>query len=583
MIDPVQSLAVSMHANPGVYALLLGSGISRPAGIRTGWEITVDLIEKMAASTGQSVEGSLEQWFHEKYGRAPNYSELLDGLARTQTERQRLLHSYFEANDQEREEGLKEPTAAHRAIADLVAQGYVKVIITTNFDRLTETALQDVGVVPTVLSSPELVEGAIPLIHMKCCVFKVHGDYPDPRIRNTHEELDQYPEGYDRLLDRVFDEFGLIVCGWSAEWDNALRAALLRTPTRRFSTYWATLGKPGENAQKVIQQRDAQTIAIKDADTFLNDIRESVRSIDELSKSDPRSAEIAVTSMKRYLQDPNHRIDLSDLVARTIERVVQEASNQPIHGQGVTTPNAETMTARLRSYESASTILQSIAVIGGSWAEDDHFSMWERAIERLGDMPLANGNIIWHGLRAYPGKLLLYSLGLGAVHSGRLKFLNHIFRSKVRSNNEHIPAVRFLVDFCSVKQRDWGSLMEGMDRHFVPFSDWLHDALRHPARHLNISDDRYSFIFDKFELLVALGFMRQDEFGDWAPEGAFIHRVQNRRRILAEMRESISSLQNRSPFVECGVFGETSDDCLQLLQAFETFILQVAHRWGIFG
>ncbi len=35
MIDPVLSLAVSMHAQKGVYALLLGSGISRSAGVPT--------------------------------------------------------------------------------------------------------------------------------------------------------------------------------------------------------------------------------------------------------------------------------------------------------------------------------------------------------------------------------------------------------------------------------------------------------------------------------------------------------------------------------------------------------------------
>ena len=29
MISPTESLAFSMHANPGVYALLVGSGISR--------------------------------------------------------------------------------------------------------------------------------------------------------------------------------------------------------------------------------------------------------------------------------------------------------------------------------------------------------------------------------------------------------------------------------------------------------------------------------------------------------------------------------------------------------------------------
>ena len=48
MIDPVHSLAFSIQANPGVYAVLVGSGVSRAAKVPTGWEITLDLIRKLA-------------------------------------------------------------------------------------------------------------------------------------------------------------------------------------------------------------------------------------------------------------------------------------------------------------------------------------------------------------------------------------------------------------------------------------------------------------------------------------------------------------------------------------------------------
>lgn len=46
-MHPVIPLAVSMHANRGVYALLLGSGVSRAAEIPTGWDVTLDLIRKV--------------------------------------------------------------------------------------------------------------------------------------------------------------------------------------------------------------------------------------------------------------------------------------------------------------------------------------------------------------------------------------------------------------------------------------------------------------------------------------------------------------------------------------------------------
>ena len=167
-----------------------------------------------------------------------------------------------------------------------------------------ETALFDEGVVPTVLSSPDQVRGALPLIHTRCCVFKVHGDYLDIRIRNTPAELDQYPPEFDQLLDRIFDEFGLIVCGWSAEWDGALRKAIYRTQSRRFTTYWALRGEPGVEAQRLIVHRGAQVIPIQDADRFFPAVQEYVESIGEFSRPHPLSTEAAVASLKRYIPEP---------------------------------------------------------------------------------------------------------------------------------------------------------------------------------------------------------------------------------------------------------------------------------------
>lgn len=129
MIDPTDSLAFSIQANRGVYALLIGSGVSQAAQIPTGWDITLDLIRKLAAASDESAELDPELWYREKHDEAPDYSRLIDGLAKTQTERQQLLRPYFEPNEEEREEHAKQPTAAHKAIAWLVAQGFVKAII----------------------------------------------------------------------------------------------------------------------------------------------------------------------------------------------------------------------------------------------------------------------------------------------------------------------------------------------------------------------------------------------------------------------------------------------------------------------
>ena len=239
------------------------------------------------AARQQSVSVDPERWYRDEYGEPPTYSGLLNELAKTPLERQHLLRPYFEPTPEDLEEGRKQPTPAHRAIATLMSQGFIRVVITTNFDRLLETALVDRGVVATVLSSEDDVEGALPLVHLKHCVFKVHGDYMDPTTLNAPDELESYPGAYDEFLGRIFSEFGLLVSGWSADWDVALRRALSRAPSRRFTTYWSTRSEVSDEAQKLITQRQAQLVQVTDADSLFQRLEERVTAIEAFSRPHP--------------------------------------------------------------------------------------------------------------------------------------------------------------------------------------------------------------------------------------------------------------------------------------------------------
>lgn len=66
-------------------------------------------------------------------------SELLDALAKTPADRTNLLSGYFEPSAEDLEKGLKAPALAHKSIARMVANGYIRVILTTNFDRLLDS------------------------------------------------------------------------------------------------------------------------------------------------------------------------------------------------------------------------------------------------------------------------------------------------------------------------------------------------------------------------------------------------------------------------------------------------------------
>ena len=65
MIEPTVSLALTLESNPGVYACLLGSGVSATSGIPTGWGIVVDLIQRVACSLGEDPGDDPAAWYEE--------------------------------------------------------------------------------------------------------------------------------------------------------------------------------------------------------------------------------------------------------------------------------------------------------------------------------------------------------------------------------------------------------------------------------------------------------------------------------------------------------------------------------------
>jgi SIR2-like domain len=582
MIDAIDSLAFSMHANKGVYALLLGSGVSRAAKIPTGWDITNDLIRKVAALESADCGTDPAAWFQKTKSKTADYSELLNALTKTPTERQQLLRPYWEPNDEERDEGAKLPTKAHRAIADLIKSGYVRVVLTTNFDRLLETALHEVGIQPTVLSTPDQIDGALPLIHTPCTIIKIHGDYLDTRIRNTPEELADYPEQFNKLLERIFDEFGLIVSGWSADWDEALRAAMIRAPYRRFSTYWASRGDPSEKAVDLIARKGATLVRVADADSLFQLIGEKVMALEEFSRPHPISTQAAVTSLKKYLSDRKYRIALDDLLkAETNRGRTSAVTGAPdVNNREL---NGTTIEHCLKSYESALETMIHLGFVGGQWCEDDQLAPWLRAVTALAHRPHRSGVTVWLDLQRYPSTLLLYSFGVGAAFCERWSLLSNILNTVIRE--EHVKDKR-AVEVLTIRNMFSGAhepmkLIPGKENHHAPLSERIQELLWDRLSSSFASQEELILAFDRFEVLAALSYAAPSiglNERYWAPPGAFGWRSENRVQIINSIRESLNNHGDGSPFVQTGLVGKTSKMGLENLTSLENFVAEL--RWG---
>ena len=124
-------------------------------------------------------------------------------------------------------------------------------------------------------------------------------------------------------------------------------------------------------------------------------------------------------------------------------------------------------------------------------------------------------------------------------------------------------------------------ILEGMKNRYVPLNDWIHETLRPYAERIIHGKNRYTLVFDKLEILIALSFAyHEKKSADQyrAPLGIFGYRPKTRDQILQEVGESLSKKQNESPFVTCGIFGRTAEECKQGLEALEQFISEFAWR-----
>jgi len=582
-MDPILSLAVTLHSNKGCYALLLGSGVSRAAEIPTGWEVILDLTRRLARLKNEDYEPDPAAWFKKTFGKDPDYADLVDQLAKTPTERNQLLRPYFEPTPEDREQGRKLPTRAHKAIASLVERGFVRVIVTTNFDKLMEQALEEVGIQPQVIASPDAAEGSLPLAHARCTVVKVHGDYLDTRIKNAPHELEQYDDRINQLLDRILDEYGLIVCGWSAEWDTALRAAIERCKGRRFSTYWMARGEPGEAAKALITLRGATLVKAPGADEFFSDLEEEVASLDEIDRPHPVSAKIAVATLKRYLADDRHRISLHDLVTEETERARQAVFNPDFLKQPCSM-DAEGVARRLGQYEARMEVLLNLFVQGCHWGTQSHKELWVRCLERIGTVSVEEVNYVaGPDLTLYPALLLLYGGGIAAVAAGNDHLFCWLFdEAKIWAVIRFVQGENKAALVLAVRGQ-YLELLQQLPAHKgsnTAVSDYLYTLLRDPLRQIEPDDRRYSKLFDRFEYLSSIEFAHILDDKEHMLIGRFGRnwRYPESGNIMEEIEAERSRSGNNWPPLKAGMCGRSSQRFLELKQRLDESVKQLNWR-----
>ncbi len=508
MNDKLTTLSFSIHSNKGVYALLLGSGISKSAAIPTGWDIVLDLINKLCVTLKEDCSSDPVAWFLEKYQEDPNYSTILGKLAISQPERMNLLNGYFERSNEDKESGLKLPTNAHKSIAKLVSKGYIKVIITTNFDRLLEKALQDEGVEPNVIRHVDDLSGTLPLVHSKFTLIKVNGDYLDSRLLNTREELSEYPSELQSYLLSIINDFGLISCGWSGKWDNGLVNIINKSENFRYPSYFSFIGKCEQELSDIATSRKGSILEINSADEFFNELSERIEALNTFNSNHPLNKDIAISRLKKYIVRDDGIILYRDLLMNECRSALKKGVDISVISKSL---NKELFDSYFLKQKNALEILIPLCITTIQWSKSEHEQTILDIMNKFTQSPIRvetsffPNTVKTHYLSSL---LMLYVIGISSVMYNKYTLLNKVFKLLIPQINKVNGEKSHLIQEVNPDLIDSDILNSILGpRYKTPTSMFLSKELRDYFSQIIENEDEFNAIFDTFEYLLSLNYL----------------------------------------------------------------------------
>lgn len=236
MIDPLLPLITNLSTRKREYVLFLGAGVSKDAGVKSGWDILIETLKPLYIRENKLKElpegyySKIQEWYlnHKKY-RKLGYSQLLELMHEGDIERREHLKQYFED---------ARPGEAHRQLALMVANSLVRFIFTTNFDDLVEKALEEMNLDYDVIYSDDILSATKSWDKVETCrVYKLHGDYNTGKVRNTITELRELDPLIAEDFQYIIDRHGLIVIGYAGRDEGVMNHFLKRKPYA-YPFYW---------------------------------------------------------------------------------------------------------------------------------------------------------------------------------------------------------------------------------------------------------------------------------------------------------------------------------------------------------
>lgn len=212
----------------------------------------------------------------------------------------------------------------------------------------------------------------------------------------------------------------------------------------------------------------------------------------------------------------------------------------------------------------------------GRWVKKPQLEVVIRQFDKLLRIPQPdNYNEIWENLAHYPGLILLFALGLGAVYNDNIELLVSIFKLEAynHSSGKNEPIIHNTSVFNVF--RHYKDLTK--DNRYFPGSEELFNLFK--SYFEDITPEKYEDIFDSLEYLITLVYgeweIMRSASHFWVPTGSYAYRVK-RRKIWEVISSSFIKDVENWKYLRCFVASRT--ELAKNIAATNEFIEKVSEK-----
>jgi protein O-mannosyl-transferase len=272
--------AIKAQSPDSSLLFVLGSGASRPSGIKTGGEMVADWLDILYKEDIAHESVARDKWptaatlgipgFDPK-DPAASYPHL---FTRTYRGRRKEGFDYLEE-----EIAGRDPSYGYSVLAQILADTRHNIVVTTNFDNLVIDALSIYTTATPLICGHESLAGFIRTKPSRPQVVKVHRDlFYAPK--NASDELGALPSEFALALQELFKTHVPIVIGYGGNDGSLMRVFEEMTPGELAQgIYWCYRSKdpvPRQQILDMVAKHNGWLVPIKGFDELMIELQDAL-------------------------------------------------------------------------------------------------------------------------------------------------------------------------------------------------------------------------------------------------------------------------------------------------------------------